>query len=209
MSEQPTDPKLITADLIAELLRELPRLEKEYEQAKHDCVSGEFPVSDEVVTAWADEQHIHELSQEQAEAIPGYREYDKAATEFQSTNNYLLHIVPYVCQQLAMEQVADRFSSLRGIRGVFEMDQPSLTAWMEHEACPQGIHVGRFVLSLWRNEPTSFNVADAFAVWDEEHRNAYVQWLKQPVVHQELLWGQILAHRDINSAMRHPRRRQT
>ena len=36
MPEQPTNPKLVTAELIADLLSEMPRLEKEYERAKHE-----------------------------------------------------------------------------------------------------------------------------------------------------------------------------
>jgi len=36
----------------------------------------------------------------------------------------------------------------------------------------------------------SFYVAEAFAAWDDEHREAYVHWLRRPVVPQEHLWGQ-------------------
>lgn len=42
MANQPTDPKLITSDLIAELLTEMPRLKETYEEAKHACVGGEY-----------------------------------------------------------------------------------------------------------------------------------------------------------------------
>lgn len=40
MPEHPTDQKLITAKVIANLLSEMPLLEEEYERAKHKCVPG-------------------------------------------------------------------------------------------------------------------------------------------------------------------------
>jgi hypothetical protein len=186
MPDQPTDPKLITADLIAEHLRKLPQLEEEYERAKHALVGGEYPVSKDRLKAWLEET---DLTEEEAGANPAYQEYDSAMGEFYCTTNYLQFIVPYYCQLHAIEQVADRFPSLRGVKGVFQMEPSDLLNWMEHEACPQGVHAGKFILSLWNNDPASFNVAEAFAVWDEMHQDAYIQWLKRPVVPQERLWG--------------------
>jgi hypothetical protein len=186
MTDQPTDPKLITAELISELLREMSRLEDEYEQAKHALVGGEYPVSEDRMDAWLKESA---LTEEEAEENPAYMRYDRISGEYHCTTNYLQCIIPFCFQQQALEQVAEKFPSLRGVEGVKRMETTMLHDWIEHEACPQGVHAGRFILSLWTYKPDSFNVTEAFAVWDEEHQDAYVQWLKRPVVLQERLWG--------------------
>ena len=39
--------------------------------------------------------------------------------------------------------------------------------------------------------PQAFNLTEAFRDWDDEHREAYVAWFKQPLMPQRELWGKL------------------
>ena len=73
--------------------------------------------------------------------------------------------------------------------GPFRDDE--FSAWVRDQDDPQAIHAGRFILSIWERDPEQFNLTDAFLAWDNEHRQAYVQWLKSPVMPHRELWGKL------------------
>lgn len=50
--------------------------------------------------------------------------------------------------------------------------------------CPSSHHAARFILAIWsqndERDETPFDVIAAFAVWNEEHRAAFLAWAANP-----------------------------
>jgi len=61
----------------------------------------------------------------------------------------------------------------------------ALDKWSKTATIPrQARHAARFVLSVWdstnRWKAGPFNVHDALAAWDDEHREAFAEWAARP-----------------------------
>ena len=55
----------------------------------------------------------------------------------------------------------------------------------EGKSAPSGAHhAARFILAVWNNDAEGtcdrFDVIEALAIWDEEHRAAFLAWAKNP-----------------------------
>ena len=83
-----------------------------------------------------------------------------------------------------MAKLATTFPSLRGARGASPWDAKSLEEWACGPAPGSGaLHSARFLLSLWNQAEWRcgrFDVFDAMASWDREHRAAFIAWAEKP-----------------------------
>lgn len=203
----PVDGQKLVADQLAERLTRLPALREAYERAKHACVGGKFPVSEERFQQWYEEHHTpseeelqgeYNAEEEYRRAIPEGEEDPDQPPELRQFNDAMRKLsaaeggvadLPAKWQRGIASELAERFPSLADAEGCKPFDSHLLELWLEKQSPGPGYHAGRFVLSLWRRDESLFNLQEAFAAWDDEHRQVFVEWLKHPVWPHAEMWG--------------------
>ncbi len=178
----------ITAKMLTEQLAGLSRLKNEFEQTKRECVGGEDSVSEAEFEAWLKSfGHVSEAAEND---FPRYRRCMEAYEAFAYKCNEI-QFLPLMSPNLAVAELAYIFPSLRKAPGLEPFDEGRFEDWMKTEASPVAKHAAKLVLSVWENEPQSFNLTEAFCDWDDEHREAYVAWFNRPLMPQRELWGKL------------------
>ena len=81
--------------------------------------------------------------------------------------------------------LADSFPTLRFAPGVRLWDSGTLDEWANGPDPGDGArHAARFVLAVWDNgtqwQSGRFDVVEALAVWDHEHKRAFRAWADEP-----------------------------
>ena len=76
------------------------------------------------------------------------------------------------------------FPTLKAVCEYRPFQPGQLDAWAAHAPSDGAIHAARFLLALWNNQQSwkcgKFDVIEAMAVWDAEHRAAFLAWAEEP-----------------------------
>ncbi len=190
MSENASNPNLITAEMLAEQLKELSQLRDEFEQTKQTCVGGDDPVSEEEFTSWLGSFGHLLLTEDESNNFPRYQRCMEAFGRYGLLANHIQHL-PLLSPNPTVTELANIFPSLRNAPGLDPFDELRFEKWMKEEASLQARHAARLVLSVWENMPQAFSITEAFRDWDDEHREAYVAWFQRPLMPQRELWGKL------------------
>ena len=90
-------------------------------------------------------------------------------------------------RQVRMTLLAETFPTLRGAPGVDPWEPHELNRWAAGPRSPGERLAARFVLNLWSGgndvedwECGPFEVFEALARWDDEHRRAFATWALNP-----------------------------
>ena len=183
----------ISVNAILADLTLLDHLRTKQEQNKQDLVGQEGPVSDEDFDKWLfancgkDEGHTRSVDFEDHSQLHPWLD---TSFELPEAENVLRERLSSWHQKIIVD-VMHLFPSLREIACSDPFLNDEFSTWIRDHDDPQAIHAGRFILSIWERDPDLFNLTDAFLAWDNEHRQAYVQWLKSPVMPHRELWGTI------------------
>ena len=83
-----------------------------------------------------------------------------------------------------MTALALSFPALREATGIEPFDGGKLDAWAVGYANSGGRHAAQFVLALWDQSRDwragKFSVIEAFQVWDDDHRESFIRWAREP-----------------------------
>ncbi len=87
--------------------------------------------------------------------------------------------------RLRMEHLAQSFPSLRRAVGIAPWDALLFESWAAGPAPGSGaLHAARFMLSVWDSSHAwasgPFSFVDAWAAWDDKHRDALLRWAADP-----------------------------
>lgn len=178
----------ITASCLARLFVELATLRDAYEQAKQTCVGGDDLVSEAEFQLWA--ARFGWPSEEELANFPRYQRCMDAYSELNYKLNHIRNL-PLLVPNSTVGELAQLFPSLREAPGLEPFDEHRFADWMDKDASPQALHAAKLVLSVWENQPSFFNLTEAFRDWDDEHREAYVAWFTRPLMPQREIWGEL------------------
>ncbi len=177
----------ISVDAVLADLTRLDQLRIKHEQNKRDLVGGHDPISDDSFLEWMHATHGNRVDLEE---LPQLHSWHNTSTELSEAEKLLRERLSGWHRQTITEFI-HLFPSLLGAAGSDPFLDDKFSAWIRDQADPQATHAGRFVLSIWERDPEQFNLSEAFAAWDDGHRQAYVQWLKRPVMPHREFWGEI------------------
>jgi hypothetical protein len=79
--------------------------------------------------------------------------------------------------------LARSFPSLAGVPGIDPWDAEILSQWLIEEVRePAPMYAAGFLLTVMNDshEDDFFNLHEALAAWDEEHREAFLVWCRDP-----------------------------
>lgn len=84
-----------------------------------------------------------------------------------------------------MATLAQSFPTLRDAPGIQPWDPERLDTWAVGPAPGHGAFcAARFVLAVWNSTDEwqcgTFDVMEALACWDREHRAAFLEWAREP-----------------------------
>jgi hypothetical protein len=84
-----------------------------------------------------------------------------------------------------MESLALSFPSLRSAVGVRPWSADELDAWARSDVSGHGaLCAARFMLAVWNPDGAwscgRFDLMEALAVWDVDHRLAFLSWVGRP-----------------------------
>jgi len=83
-----------------------------------------------------------------------------------------------------MTKLAQNFPSMEGAPGVDPWDAAELNRWAAGPASHGERLAARFLLAVWAPgtewEAGRFDVVEAFGVWDQQHREAFLKWARDP-----------------------------
>ncbi len=84
-----------------------------------------------------------------------------------------------------IRRLARSFPTLRdAYGGVKPWDAAQLDRFAFEPVADGARHAARFVLAVWNNDTQwqcgRFDVIEAMAVWDADHREAFLEWAKNP-----------------------------
>lgn len=82
------------------------------------------------------------------------------------------------------QRLAVLFPAVRAAFGTRSFKPKDLDRWATLTAGDGGLHAARFLLSLWNSlafwQCGRFCVVEAMAIWDEQHRAAFLAWAQEP-----------------------------
>ncbi len=84
-----------------------------------------------------------------------------------------------------MDELILSFPTLGQAEGVCPWDERRFAAWACGPAPSHGARcAARFVLSVWNSKRQwkcgAFDLMEALGCWDDEHRAAFMQWVRAP-----------------------------
>ncbi len=77
-------------------------------------------------------------------------------------------------------KLANSFPSLIGAPGLQPWSPSAFKRWSESVASGGERRAASFVLSVWNHYENEFDMNDALAGWDDDHRRAFAAWVQNP-----------------------------
>jgi hypothetical protein len=84
-----------------------------------------------------------------------------------------------------MEILAQSFPTLRGVPGTQPWDPERFETWAAGPAPSHGAFcAARFILAVYNSTDEwqcgTFDLMEALACWDDQHRAAFLEWVREP-----------------------------
>ena len=195
LPQSPNDP---TVDEIERLLSEYARLKKEIAEVKKAIIGTDLPVPDEAWDNWLAEQ-MQKAEEEAEREVPADQVIfvvrptcadEELFKRFESLNSELNDLTDF-CTEWSFYREVDLclelvrlFPSLDDCADAIIASPFEFAEWVEHyDSATNAFHAARFVAENCFQDARltpRFDLLEAFRVWDDDHKKAYLTAKRGP-----------------------------